>query len=350
MAVTRNLPDMPAGVQLAAKAFIEKMNRSGGLLGRKLVLKIVDDQSNLELSYAETKRIIEDPNNLLTIGISSSNIAVNIAPLYKKRNRIYALPYATNVRLGKIKGSVFQICFNDDLQSKILANFVEMTVKPKRILILTNKSDIYSDDLSTFFVKHLSHAFKIKSKQFSYADSKIPLDKIIKVIQRENPDLIFIPEIKVNAAIIVRTLYKNLDLSNITLLGGDGWGADHQNSGIFTAEMNSPRRFKFYYTDHWHKDINNALSRKDLQELTTKGRVFPNTGAMLTYEFLNRLAAIIRKRKTINRKLLIHDLRQTAYEGVTGHVRFASNGETIRAVALIELTTRGSRLIKLYNP
>jgi hypothetical protein len=213
-------------------------------------------------------------------------------------------------------------------------------LKAKRILVLTNSSDSYSDGLSNHFLQSVkqSNAYAhLEVAQFHYIVDRLNITELKSKIASFSPDLIFLPELKVHAVNIISKL--NLDSSSsIRLLGADGWGSETGTLDIFYSGVRHSKNGNYFYTYHWHPEIKSARNQEIKRMLQSYSGSEPYGPAVLTFEALLHLKDIVESAKTFDNSTLAQKLRNSSFEGSTGKVTYKNNG-TIRNLVLLELTS-----------
>ena len=344
------MPFLADGTQKAETAFSKEVNAKGGLLGRKLNVIMQDDRGDLATAEKNARVALADENHLVTVGHSFSSFALPIGRLYARSKKLFFTPYATSEKVSDIKGTVFQLCFNDVFQGRTLATVAINRLHAKRIFVMRNESDTYSEGLAKQFVQ-FAEKFPTRSqiKQYRYIFDKLQTDDMIKAIREQQPDIIFLPELKVRAAEIVRRLSAN-GLGHIPLLGADGWGSEDGTLDIFFSGVKSSHSGKYFYTYHWHPDINTARNKAIKKSIARLTGAQPYGPGVLTFEALLNLQKVSELKKTADGLELAHALRGKSFEGVTGLVRYLEDGTTERHLVLLQLTPNGLFLDSLVKP
>src|SRR5947209_6146046 len=135
------------GTQLA----IEEANAAGGVLGKKLALLTEDDQSKQGEPATVVKKLVASDNVIAVLGEVASSRSMEAAPICQQNKVPMISPSSTNVRLTELGDYIFRVCFTDEFQGKLLANFAKRTLKAAKVAILTNVKSDYSVGLSRDF-------------------------------------------------------------------------------------------------------------------------------------------------------------------------------------------------------
>lgn len=127
------------GVRLAA----EEYNRSGGLLGYKLVVTPLDDESDSDVAVALAEQVRSDIQSgkrvLGVIGHYNSGQTLAAMEVYKDLPIIVMTPTASELSLTQ-KGytNFFRVNANDATQARIDASFLTDVLGAKRVAIVHN--------------------------------------------------------------------------------------------------------------------------------------------------------------------------------------------------------------------
>jgi branched-chain amino acid transport system substrate-binding protein len=346
-------PFVAADILAGVNFFVDEVNKKGGLLNRDLVVIIQDDKANVEQAAKNAEAAFKDPDHLVTIGHNFSRIALPIGKLYAAQKKLFITPYATSSEISRIRGTVFQACYNDEFQGKTLATVATKKLKARKIAVLTNLSDPYSEGLSKHFIDHINKLTainKVVVEQFGYVNTMMSPLSLRDKVEKFKPDLIFLPEQKIQAAEIVR-VFQNSALYSTPFLGADGWGSENANiSMYFPGGPQDPATPAYYYTYHWVSTIDTPYNKWLLPNLT-KAKASPPFGpGVLAYEALAALAEKVRKTKTFDNEVLAESLRGSTFETATGKARFDTSGETIRKIVLVKLFNGKLTVESLVTP
>lgn len=348
------MPFLAEGIFDAASVLAKQVNATGGVAGRQLVVIKQDDQADVEKALKFAEKALSDSNHFVTIGQPFSSVAIPVAKLYKTKNKLFMTPYATSAELSKIQGTTFQLCFNDVFQGEILAKVARERLKSQRILVLRNMSDPYSDGLAESFISSIKASQtptknEFEVSEFRYITSGFDTDAFKKVFDTFKPDVVFLPELKVRAAEILRDVERrNIKLPKV--LGADGWGSENGTLDIFFDSDGKSHPQKYFYTYHWHPSVKTKRSEevKNLLEKSTQKNAYGP--GVIAFDALSWLIEGARKTASADAEVLARYLRSNTFDGVTGPVSFRNNGNTERSLVLIELSPSGLKFDSLVAP
>lgn len=208
------------GARLAA----EKINRAGGLLGYKVTVIGLDDESDSEVAVDIAAQIQSDISQgktvLGVIGHLNSGQTLAAMEIYKDLSLVVITPTASEVSLTQ-KGydNFFRVNANDATQARVDAEFLAKTLGAKRVAVLFN-DDPYGQGLGQLITSELQALGTevVLQLQVAVEQSTFP-DEIPQIVAAQ-PDAVFYGGYEVEAP------YLRLELVeagvNVPFLASDG--------------------------------------------------------------------------------------------------------------------------------
>src|SRR6266436_5256059 len=135
------------GTELA----MEEVNRGGGVLGRRIELIYEDDQSKAGEPATVVKKLISRDGVVAVLGEVASSRSMEAAPICQQNKIPMISPSTTNVKLTEMGDYIFRVCFTDEFQGKLLANFAKRTLKAMKVAVMTDVKSDYRVGLSSYF-------------------------------------------------------------------------------------------------------------------------------------------------------------------------------------------------------
>jgi branched-chain amino acid transport system substrate-binding protein len=179
------------GARLAA----DQINRAGGLLGYKVTVVGLDDESDSDVAVdiaAEVQAAVSGGDNVLgVIGHLNSGQTLAAMETYKDLSVVVVTPTASEVSLTE-KGyrNFFRVNANDNAQARIDAEFLVNTLGAKRVAVVYN-DDPYGQGLGRLITGELQAlgAQVVIDLQVAVEQSTFP-DEIPQIVAAQ-PDAIF---------------------------------------------------------------------------------------------------------------------------------------------------------------
>src|SRR6267142_2584981 len=131
-----------ASMQRAAELAVKEINARGGVRGRPLELRIVDDSGRADIAIRVAQAFADDPTVVAVIGHLTSGTSLAGARVYGAGRRPVAMisPSASSADLSGVNPYVFRVCPTDLSHGAQLARFARQTLGARRIGV------IYVDD------------------------------------------------------------------------------------------------------------------------------------------------------------------------------------------------------------
>ncbi|NLL37730.1 MAG: ABC transporter substrate-binding protein [Fretibacterium sp.] len=138
---------------------IRDINAAGGVLGRPLELICYDVKGKPEDAVTAARRLIYDDHVAAIGGTNYSGIQLAIAPIADKGETPVISSTATNPAVtvdpntGKVRPYMFRICYTDPYQGKVIADYLIKKCGAKKLAIIGDVGDPYSEGLTEFVTK-----------------------------------------------------------------------------------------------------------------------------------------------------------------------------------------------------
>jgi branched-chain amino acid transport system substrate-binding protein len=187
------------GVRLAA----EQINRAGGLLGYKVTIVGLDDESDSDVAVAVAEeikaKIAEGRQVLGVIGHYNSGQTLTAMEIYKDLPLIVITPTSSEVSLTQ-KGYVnfFRVNASDLTQARVDAEFLVNTLGTRRVAVIYN-DDPYGQGLGRLMADNLLALGAEVALQLQVAVGQSTFDAEIPQIVAAQPDAIFYAGYEVEA-------------------------------------------------------------------------------------------------------------------------------------------------------
>ncbi len=156
---------------------VKDINAKGGLLGRPVELVCYDIKGKPEDAVGAVRRLIHDDKVVAVGGSNYSGIQLAVAPLLEKA-RIPDVTNATNPAVtvdpdtGKVRPYMFRSSYTDPYQGMIIADYLIQKCGVKKLAILGDVGDAYSEGL-TEFIKQRADELKIDYKVWGYRSGDV---------------------------------------------------------------------------------------------------------------------------------------------------------------------------------
>jgi branched-chain amino acid transport system substrate-binding protein len=341
------LLDIPSseGAQLA----VDRANEDGGVLGRKIVLQVVDGQSTPRYITEVTRNLLEkDPTVVGLIGLSDTDMVLAAAPVAARYKKVFLNSGASSPRLpSQVPKYLFLACFGDNVQAAAGAEWAYQTLKAHSVAVIFNADTVYTQLLHGYFETRFTQlGGKVASVQsyrladFKVADFKVNLDSLRKA------DLVYFAAYPDDVTTVIPLLRKAGVAAPI--LGGDGLD-------IGDAWKKIPTTRNVYFTTHAHLGADNPdLTVQRFRSLYRAAHPTdePDAFTALGYDAANLMIAAIEKADSVEPAAVLKALAATRdFHGVTGTISYLGGSRIpTKSVTIMRIDGGQERFVGTIMP
>ncbi|GIV70676.1 branched-chain amino acid ABC transporter substrate-binding protein [Caldilinea sp.] len=308
------------GVRLAAA----EINNAGGLLGYRVVVRPLDDESDSEVAVEQAETIRQAIANgervLAVIGHLNSGQTLAAMEVYKDLPLVVISATASEQSLTERNyDNFFRVNANDAVQAKVCADFLVDRLKATSVAVLHNDTE-YGRGLATSLIENLQQrgvgvAVRIEVQE----GQSIYTDEVAK-IRAAAPDAIFYAGYEIEAPYLRAALVE----AGVTapMLASDGAflaatidEANGAAEGMYvTAFAPSPR---------------NVADSRWIEAYQAVEYRNPDTYSVNGYVAMQVLAEAVRKANAFERNAVTNSLRSERFDSLLGPLRFEPDGDLV---------------------
>ena len=313
----------------AIKIAIEERNAKGGVKGKKIVLKTIDDASKTSEAATAVTRLINDHGAVAILGEVASGRSLAGGPIAQNAKIPMISPSSTNPDVTDIGDYIFRVCFLDDFQGWVGAKFAKENLKAERVAILYDQAQSYSSGLADFFGKAYEEmGGKIVVRQaFNGANPEISSQ--LQAIKGADAQVIYLPVYYGPAATIIRKARE----AGITapFLGGDGWDSEELAKNAGDAINGN------YFTNHYAPEEDRPEVKNFVGKYKEKYGAVPDGLAALGYDAALVLFDAMDRAKSLSGPDLRDAIAATKnFTGVTGTFSIDDKRNAQKSAVVIE--------------
>jgi branched-chain amino acid transport system substrate-binding protein len=236
-----------------ARFAVDELNSRGGVLGSKIELVEIDNQSTALGSRAAAEQAVRE-GVIAVIGGSRSSYALAMAPVLQEAKIPMISPTATMPELTDSGDYIFRACFLDDFQGGVMASFAVRDLKAGTAVVLTNTGNKYSMGLAGVFIRNYSKSGGKVLLEAEYLEGVTDFPALLKRVQKLKPKVVFVPGYGKDTGLIMKTA-AGMGIK-LKYLGGDGWSEETIYQFAGDAVEGS------YSCTNWNKGSPDRLSRR----------------------------------------------------------------------------------------
>ncbi len=321
---------------------LEERNAAGGIKGKKLELKTLDDASKSSEAGSVVQRLISEDKVVALIGEVASGSSLAGGKVAQQFGVPMISPSSTNKKVTEGRDMVSRVCFLDEFQGYVVAKFAKDQGFDK-VAILFDQAAPYSKGLAESFETELAAlGGSIATKQ-AYTAGDADVSAQLQSIKTSGAKAVFLPGYYTDVGNIVNQARK-LGVT-VPFLGGDGWDS------VKLAEIGGAAIEGSYYSNHYSFEE----SRPEVQEFVTKFQKrwneTPDGLAALGYDAARVLFAAMDKSPTLGGKDLAATIAATKdFPGVTGKITLDQNRDAVKQAVVVQMKGGKPRYVATIVP
>lgn len=332
--------DSQSGAQLAA----DEINAAGGINGKKIELMVEDSNSMPEQGKTAAERLIAK-GAVAIVGEVASGITAQIANAAMEKKIPVVAVGATKTDLPGIGEHVYRVCYTDDLQGPVMATFAYEELGLRRVALVTDNKQPYSQYLSkTFRDSFAKQGGTIVDEQF-YESGNTQFSGLLTNLKSKNPDGLFLSGYFTEVGPLVRQA-KEAGI-NAKFLGGDGWDSAEILTSGGDAILGS------YFCNHYNNQEDRPVVKEFLEKYKAKfGGVPGTTMGALGYDAIALTADALKRASDPNSPDAVREAiaNTTGFQGVSGEITLKGmGGNPPKRALVVELTKQGQVFSKAYE-
>lgn len=318
------------GIELA----LEEANAAGGVKGKKLAVRVYDDQSKPEEAAAATTRLITQDKVVAILGEVASSNSLAMGPIAQEAKVPMVSPSSTNPKVTEVGDYIFRVCFIDPFQGFVMAKYAHDDLKFKKVAILTDKKSAYSEGLTEVFQRKFSEmGGKIVGVE-AYSKGDTDFRAQLTNIKKLKPEGLYVPGYYQDVAIIAEQA-RELGLK-VTMMGGDGWDSEK----LF--ELGGSAVEGSYVSNHYSADDPTPRVQDFIKKYQAKFGAVPDSLAALGYDAAKVVIEAMTRAPDLSGPALREAIASTKdFPGVAGTITLDEKRNPVKPAVV--LTVEGGK-------
>ena len=308
------------GVRLAA----EEINRSGGFLGYRVVVRPLDDEADSEVAVAQVDQVQQALNQgekvIAVIGHLNSGQTLAAMELYKDMPLVVITPTSSEQSLTE-RGytNFFRVNANDAVQAAVDARFLVEKLGARRVAVVFNNTE-YGRGLAASLTRELAQRGGEAVLQLEVEEGQSHYEREVAQIQEANPDAVFY------AGYEIETPYLRAALVGagvtVPMLASDGafLGATIDEAAGAAEGM---------YVSAFAPSPRNVADARWIEAYQAVEYRNPDTYSVNGYVAMQVLADGVRQAGSLEAPRVADALRKNALKTLLNDLRYQSNGDLV---------------------
>lgn len=308
------------GVRLAAA----EINNSGGLLGYRVVVRPLDDESDSDVAVERADEIRQAINNgdrvLAVIGHLNSGQTLAAMEIYKDLPLVVISATASEQSLTERNyDNFFRVNANDRVQAEVSADFLVTKLQADSVAVLYNDTE-YGRGLAASLIDALRRRGATVAVQAEVAEGQSTFTGEIDRIRQAAPDAVFYAGYEIEAPYLRAAM---VDSSlNLPMLASDG--------AFLAATIDEANgAAEGMYVNAFAPSPRNAADSKWVEAYQAVEYRNPDTYSVNGYVAMQVLAEAVRKANSFDRSAVADSLRKNSFDSLLSTLRFEPDGDLV---------------------
>ncbi len=296
-----------------------------------------DIGSTQESALAALYNLLRDHHIAALVGPTTSQLTMPIAIVANAHQIPLISPSASNIEVTKGKPFIFTAVFNNELQSRALADFVTQDLAVSQVGVLYDKSNAYSKTLALSFKTRVESQNKL-TYAYGYVGGEKNFETYLTKMKTAGIEVLFLPNFDQDISLQTATM-ANMNWQPI-IVGSDSWHPQNY--------VNRPVVSQTYFTHQWGVAVGgeNVEARKFIDAFTQFHNLEPTIVSALSYDALNILLNAVHSAGGDPLKIRQSIASIDQFKGVSGQYSFRNSNVPNKPVFLFAARQNE---IKLYR-
>ncbi len=327
----------------AIELAIKEANAAGGVKGRKIEIRVYDNQSKPEEAANAATRLINQDQVLLILGEVASTNSIAMATKAQPAKVPMISNASTNPKVTEIGDYIFRVCFIDPFQGYVMAKFAHDNLKFTKVAVLRDLGSDYSQGLADVFERKFTEmGGKIVAGE-TYTKGSTDFRSQLTAIKRSQPDGIYIPGYYNDIGLIARQA-RELGIT-AKLMGGDGWDSEK----LF--ELGGAAVEGSYFSNHYSPDDPNPRIQKFIADYKAAYGGVPDALAALGYDAALVAVDAMKRAPTLDRAAVRDAIAATKhFAGVTGTITLDDKRNATKPAVVLEVGKGKTKYVATIAP
>ncbi|AEI64533.1 putative branched chain amino acid ABC transporter periplasmic amino acid-binding protein [Corallococcus macrosporus] len=327
------------GIELALK----EANAAGGVKGKKLAIRVYDNQSKPEEAAQAATRLITQDKVALILGDVASSNSLAMAEKAQAAGVPMITPSSTNPTVTAKGDYIFRVCFIDPFQGFVMAKFARENLKLNNVAVLQDNKSAYSIGLAEVFTRKFTEMGGKVTAVESYSQGDTDYRAQLTAIRKSQPEGIYVPGYYSEVGIIARQA-REVGLK-VPLMGGDGWDSEK----LF--ELGASAIEGSYFSNHYSPDNPDPRVQKFIADYKAAYGAVPDALAALGYDSARVAVAALERAKDLSGPAVRDAIAQTKdFPGVAGTVTLDAQRNAVKSAVVLKVEDGKTQYVTTINP
>ena len=317
-------------LMLAVRLAVDELGGALRKYGLAVEVANYDDRANIEHAVSDARSIVADADILAVVGPLTSDVALEVAPIYRDAGLAMISPSSTHPALtARGMPNVFRVCGRDDVQADLAARFIRQSLSARNVYVV-HDGTTYGRGNAEFF-RAAATRRELILVGYDGADSPVAAEKVAAGVAAAAPDALYFA----GSSDVGGPLFMEARRAGVTakFVGSDGIDSSSLLVGTGEGPVGA------YYTSVAGAVAVHPQARGFTHVYRKTFDRYPEPFAAQAYDatavVLEAIARAARRPDGVSRQTVTAALRDTRHLGYSGPIVFDEHGDLRRALYLV---------------
>jgi branched-chain amino acid transport system substrate-binding protein len=325
----------------------EHINKAGGIKGKQLSVKTLDDQGKPEEAAVAATRLLTQDGATVLLGEVASSRSLAMAPIADSNKVPMISPTSTNPRVtkdgDKTRPYVFRVCFIDPFQGTVMAKFARENLKIGKVAVLRDIGNDYSVGLANFFAEKFKALGGTITADESYKAGDQDFKAQLTAIKNKKPEAIYVPGYYTDVALIARQA-RELGIK-VPLMGGDGWDS------VKLYEIAKGALDGSYFSNHYSSEDPSPVIQGFVKKYKDTYGSVPDALAVLGYDAASVAIDAMKRGADLTGPAIRDAIEATkGFQGVSGTINLDQDHNAVKSAVVLAIKNNEAHFAAPVNP
>jgi len=313
---------------------LDEINETGGVLGKKVVLDVYDDESKPDIALQGASKLVDQDHVPILLGSYSSESSLALVPAVTGKEVPLVVPTATADNIVEQKSAwVFRLCAGSADYAAAMVEFLKNHGAPKTMAIVAESTNFGQSNAAAMRKAALQSGIAVRDEE-AYNAGSPSYSPMLQRVKEARPDVIYFASYLLDATTLMRQS-RQIDLdARFFAAAGTGFST----AEFPTADKGAGKDAEYTVAvSQWVPTVKWPGAAEFDQKFVARYGSHPAYHATQAYAALKVAIAAIGKAASTDRVAIRDALRNVSLDGAFGPIHFTENGQNRHPVIVTQV-------------
>ncbi|HEX7055940.1 MAG TPA: ABC transporter substrate-binding protein [Bacilli bacterium] len=310
---------------------LDEINQAGGVLGKKIELKILDDKSSPEEAAKDVDQLVTQDKVQLLLGAYSSGSTLAVVKKATEYKTPLIVPTAVAANITETGSKyVFRICATSDSYATAVVNFLKDRPDAKTMAIIYEDGNFGTSSAESMKLALKDSGIKLIDEE-SYSVKNVDYKPMLQRVKAKNPDILYFASYSLDATALMKQAHE-IDLNaNYFTAAGTGFSV-----ATFTKDTGMEAEYTLA-AGQWDPSATWNGSKEFDEKIFKLYNEHPSYHYMEAYAALYVAKAALEQAGEYNKDKIRDSLSKLQMDTAFGPIKFDEKGQNNHPVIITQV-------------